>query len=559
MCLAIIVAAHCTYINNGFIWLDHGDIDDGRAIIPLSQWLTAFVNPFAATGFYRPFVTLLHSLDVSLWHAWSPGFHLTSIMLHCGAALLAPFFIGCFVPLSKQERLALALVFGLHPIGFLPAGCISFRSESLMAIFIFLTMLCYEKARFQHSLQWYAAVFLFTLAACFSKETAFFYVPSFILIWEFVGVRRPEGMQPVKGRSGISSKSAALFQTVNGWTTAASVAAALAVAAGLRVHALPTQWRISAATLPWTNGLATRLAVFGHHIGNLISPLQPSYSDAVRIASPGNPFVIVVFALLIAVFLTLIVYRSNDVRGIKLLFALVIITLLPAMDILPLPRFYSPHYGYLAIAPTAGMAMLLVRIVRRKLNVPLWRLFRVLCLCWGLVAGITTELAGVCLKSDLSFFGPETARDHRFLEGWYYLGNHYSDKGDLDRAWTAYGNALQSHKEFLAFVDKPGALMNQSAVALQRNDMAAADSLLRLAQECSAPRMLAAIIYDRAYIADRNGNFDLVIDLLDGKENYLVRPEACVILAKALLQRGREKEAEQLYRRSLGFAGPDHR
>ncbi len=57
-CVAVLIAAHCTYMANGFIWLDHGDIEDGRALVPLSQWMHAFLTPFASSGFYRPAVTL---------------------------------------------------------------------------------------------------------------------------------------------------------------------------------------------------------------------------------------------------------------------------------------------------------------------------------------------------------------------------------------------------------------------------------------------------------------------------------------------------------------------
>ena len=33
--LIVIFILHISYINNGFTWLDHGDIESGRTILPI--------------------------------------------------------------------------------------------------------------------------------------------------------------------------------------------------------------------------------------------------------------------------------------------------------------------------------------------------------------------------------------------------------------------------------------------------------------------------------------------------------------------------------------------
>src|SRR5919108_4391650 len=80
--LAVTFLVHASYIANGFVWLDHGDIESGRAIVPLPQIYTALLTRFGETGFYRPVVTALYSLDAAIYDGWAPGYHLTNIVLH---------------------------------------------------------------------------------------------------------------------------------------------------------------------------------------------------------------------------------------------------------------------------------------------------------------------------------------------------------------------------------------------------------------------------------------------------------------------------------------------
>jgi len=137
LCAAVIAAFHVTYVNNGFVWLDHGDIEQGRALIPLVAMAACLYKLISGYRFYRPLVTLFHSIDASLWGISAPGFHCTNIALHCVAALAAPFLVPHFFPLSLCERCLVTVIFGLHPVAILSVGCISYRSEPLLALFTF--------------------------------------------------------------------------------------------------------------------------------------------------------------------------------------------------------------------------------------------------------------------------------------------------------------------------------------------------------------------------------------------------------------------------------------
>ena len=102
--IMLILLTHAGYIDNGFVWLDHNDIEDGHAILPLSHLSKAFTAPFSKTGFYRPLITIAHSVDYALYGGRPFGFHLSNILFHLMAAIAAGFFVASFVPLLSWQR-----------------------------------------------------------------------------------------------------------------------------------------------------------------------------------------------------------------------------------------------------------------------------------------------------------------------------------------------------------------------------------------------------------------------------------------------------------------------
>jgi hypothetical protein len=521
ICLAAITAAHLLYINNGFVWLDHGDIEQGRAIIPLSKWWIAFTGSFADTGFYRPLVTLLHSLDATLWSVSAPGFHCTNIALHCAAAMAAPFFVASFFPLSSYERGIVALVFGLHPIGILPAGCISFRSESSLALFTFIAVGLYGKARCGRKTMWLLPLFFITSCACFSKETAFFYLPSLILLWEII--------------HGISHRSAPGESKIRGCLPAAlMVAAALGSCFCLRWIAMPLQWCITPVSMPPIENIATRLATLGKHLINLVSPLMPQLSDVVSPCSMVQPMALCVALIigLIAVMSIKAGFRSPA----SVTTCLCAICLFPALNLMPLPRFYSPHYAYLAVAPLAAGVVLIARNIS-GLGRPVATGFKFVVCVWIITMGISTIYAGKRFQSDQTLFYPDVNKDPRFSEGWFYVGNFYRTAGNFNAADSAYDAGLAAAPGCIRFFDRMEFLINKSSIAVRRNDLGAADSMMRLAQSCSPQTMQPDIAYIRADIAARRDDWNAVIELLSSNENNLRRLEARRLLDRALSER----------------------
>ena len=83
-CLAAVV--HAQAVNGGFVWLDHAHLGAGAAVAEPGSWLTVFTRGFADTGYYRPLMALVLSLDAMVDSArW---YHLHSLVWHAAAAAL---------------------------------------------------------------------------------------------------------------------------------------------------------------------------------------------------------------------------------------------------------------------------------------------------------------------------------------------------------------------------------------------------------------------------------------------------------------------------------------
>lgn len=127
-----------------------------------------------ANLYYRPLVTL--SLMTDFWlHGQRPwGYHLTNLLLHLAAVLLAYALLRRAFELSSGSALIVALLFAVHPSRAEAVTWISGRSELLMAVFALASLLCFRRALVLERGRgpWFAGALLAYVAAVLSKETA---------------------------------------------------------------------------------------------------------------------------------------------------------------------------------------------------------------------------------------------------------------------------------------------------------------------------------------------------------------------------------------------------
>lgn len=485
-----------TYLPNGFTWLDHRDIEAQRGILPLVKVHQAFSTRFADTGFYRPVVTILHSLDFALYKNWAPGYHLTNVLLHLGTTATLPFFLSVFLILSSWQILLATLIFTVHPFSILPVGTISYRPELLLAIFVFLSLHFYAKVRRSPNLKNTLLFFAFFSLALLSKETAIVLLPLLIVFWEYLNFKK-------LGRINFKLLTGVLFLYLIYFL--------------LRFQAVPEVWRSKEISLPLFQTLGTRMLAFGKLLLGLFVPFKPGFSDATLIVGIFYPASLAVLFILIGVSLFLIRSRLRSQISISI-FLLFLIFLTPSLNLVPLPRFYSPHYGYLAVSAFAILIVLLAEKFRG--------FFRFLYICiiivWIFFASFFTLQAGRLFKNDLTLFQPEVDQDPNFLEAHYYLGYYYLSKKDLRSAKKHYQSILVQPKNVLAFADRFAFYLNLGSISLVEGRLLEAQNFFKRCKK------YAVSPYQRQVLAYNE-----------------------TLLAKALNAAGKKQEAEDLIREIL--------
>lgn len=478
---------YSSFINNGFSWLDHGDIERGRALLPLVKLPSAFISRFGQTGFFRPLVTVINSVDFALYGLWAPGFHLTNVILHLAATFAAAVFLARLFAFSFKEKLLVFFIVGLHPLAFLPVGAVSYRQELLLALFTYLTLYFHRRKKLLPAA-------LCFLAALFSKETALFLLPVLILLFDRLYLW----------------EIALLF--IYGW---------------LRFLAVPEIWHTTATVLPLSEALGTRITAVSKLALQLLLPLKPSLSDAAAIVPLTDIKIIPAAAL----FALLIFSFRRFHPSLKKAVILLTILLLPALNIIPVPRFSSPHYGYVVLPALAALVLLFRKWCLKRYKSA--TICNFLVVIWLIISGFSTFRAGFQFKNDLTLFGPEVAADGRFLEGHQYLGDYYFKTNEFEKAEIHYELALKKDPEVIAFVDEGSTMNNLAGVYLAQKKLTEADGLLAALSRKPGWNENQNLIYNRALIAANQDDWRKVIELLNRGDIQWNRPEPLLLLERA--------------------------
>ncbi len=440
---------HISYLFNGFVWLDHIDIESKAAILPIEKILTAANSSYAQTSFYRPVVTIFHSLDYFIYDRYAPGYHLTNLFLHLAAALASTVFIYQFIKLTTKEILIITSWVGLHSASWSTVGIISNRPDLLSTLFSMLAIIFYSKSRL-------LLMVLFCLLAFGSKETSFWIIPLGIIIFE------------IKNNFKLQTRT-----WLAGITTIGFVIS--------RHSILGFNWKLTYPDWPIATHLGTRLSLIPKYLIGLFFPWPTPFADTVKLEST-NSFSAIAGIIMIIIFIFLLrKYWKNAEIQIGLL--LVAGSLLPGLNLIPLPRFYSNNYVYFSIIAAGILIILLCRKYSHK---PLLFIL--------IIFSFITFVQGTYLKSDKTLFTREVEKNPYYSEGWFYL--------------KKYDLALEKNSQYYSYLDHAAAINNLAGVYLSQNNLDAADNLL-----VQLP-ITETVAYNRAVIAAQKNNCQLAIAFL---------------------------------------------
>jgi hypothetical protein len=499
--VALAIAAHATALRGGFIWLDHAHLEDGLALASPSRFLELFTRGFAGTGFYRPLMALSLSLDAAV--SGAPAFYRSVTLFWHALAALGVGVCARALGLSARAALVAGAGFAVHPLTALVASATAFRSESMSLVFL-LGLLVAHRAG---SSGWAAAAML---GGALTKETAWLLGPLFVAAAELDA-----------RRAGRPSAKLLLV----------SEAAAFGLASALR-WAFAPPFRATHLDLSWGEALGTRLAAFAKSALALTLPFDRGVCDAFPVTPLAS-----VAALSGAAALAGVAWLAYRRRGVARLFAL---ALLPALQLVPVMRWWSPHYLYV---PLAFGAMLFGELAER------WRGARLLVLAGAGVACAALSLTeGRRYGSDTALFGPEVTREPACREAHFFLGEAARERRRWSDAAAHYERALHPTPGYLAYLDELATLENLGAARFASGELerakAAWSSALARAASSERARYL---VHDLAVLALREGDAQEAARLLEAEST---RPDALpaslTVRARALHALGRDDEAMRL-------------
>ena len=163
-------------LSNGFVWDDFDIIVDNRETHDIRNLGRVLLSPDLRAPYYRPLPRAMLVIEYALWGPTPWAFHLVSVLAHLAATGLL-FFWARRLFRRDLPAFAVALLWGVHPVGAEAVGFVSVRTGTLAVLFGLASLLTLERAAdHPDRRQAWASGLLFFLALA-SKEQALMLLP----------------------------------------------------------------------------------------------------------------------------------------------------------------------------------------------------------------------------------------------------------------------------------------------------------------------------------------------------------------------------------------------
>ncbi|HVZ16371.1 MAG TPA: tetratricopeptide repeat protein [Terriglobales bacterium] len=305
-----------------------------------------FQNPLIVGSFWRPIFSLWLLINYALFGTNSIGWHATTVAIY---SLSTYTVYRLVLRLGADPWLATfaALIFAVHPAHLESAAWVSGVTDSLLSIFLFISLLCFIRgtARNNTDSLWIALSVVFYALAILTKETA---IVEPVLVATYVFLFSSE-IRRVRKAAILTFPFLVL--------TALYLIARHSVLHEFSHVYLPISSRDALVALP------SLIYFYGKHL------LWPVGLSVIYDASPitnlqwTNFWGPAVTILLVVICGAAYLWRSRD-RISAFAFVLLVVPLLPALNIRVLEPGNFLHDRYLFL-PSAGFALLIARQIRR--------------------------------------------------------------------------------------------------------------------------------------------------------------------------------------------------
>lgn len=423
--LLIIIAASVPFVfslGGRFVFDDQAMIVADKTIHSLSNIPKAFTHGLGAgTHYYRPFVSVSYIVNYAMFGENPVGYKVTNLLLHVLCALLV-FFFARHILKGRSAPLLAALVFAVHPAHTENVAWISGRMDLLATAFALMSILAFYKYDGLGKRGWYIASLGLFLGALLSKESVIV-LPALILILMIVRDPRP-GIKKAIAEIIPFTIIAILFFFV-------------------RQQILGQPFAGGNVTPPLIQRLLSAPAALLYYCRILVLPAQAQPLHDLFKPSLWHPAIIVgTWASAIVLFAAAVGLRRRfTVLSFSILW--VIISLLPALHIIPLPwmaiceRFlYLPSVGFSLLFGLAGGWII---SQRPRLLQNIWPMAAGLGFAGLLIYCAMQSYAGAALWSNNKALASRMVEcGPRLSEVRMYAGETYYNVGEIDRAIEEY-------------------------------------------------------------------------------------------------------------------------
>lgn len=297
--------------------------------IPLAFTQNVFGMHGLTTNFYRPILLVSYIVDYQLWKLAPFGYHLTNVIIH----LIVSIFVWLFLHSLFQEKflsLTGALIFSLHPLHTQTVAWIAARNDLLLGMFSILTLYFYHEFKIRNEKKYFILSLLSYTAAIFTKEQAIFLVFS-IPLYDFLIQKKNDFRINAKNLITYSHyMSVLILYFIIRVTIFGSIFG-------------ETNYEI----LDFSARLQQLTYILGKYTQLILLPVNLNLIHSI------NTIFYAIIGVLVIILSLIIVYKYKNIST-KLLFGFIwlFISLLPSLNIFPLPvpvlehRLYTPIIGF---------------------------------------------------------------------------------------------------------------------------------------------------------------------------------------------------------------------
>lgn len=418
----LVLVAFYPGLSGQFVMLDDPRYVTSNSNIRSFSWQTiawAFTTFHAAN--WHPITWLSLVLDYQFYELEPFGYHLTNLVFHIFNTLLV-FLVLYRLTGAFWHSLAVAVLFGLHPMRVESVSWVSERKDVLSAFFWLLTMAAYLRyVRLKSVASYVLMAFVFSLGLM--SKPVLVTLPAVLLLIDYWPLRR------------LNWKAV--------WEKAPLVGLTVASVA-LTIAAQQEGGAVQATSIPFLERVSNAIVSYVQYLVLTVWPLNlsPWYSHPSLEGPPLSPVHVAGAAALLVGITALLLHKKVRASLLPVGWFWFLGTLVPMIGLFQVGRqgmadryMYIPHIGLMMVLVWGSFAL------------PVWKSSPARIIGFVLAAGITIALATLSWrqtavwKNDLSLFRYTTQRNPNSFIAHQALGFTYRRMGRNDEAIEALEKA----------------------------------------------------------------------------------------------------------------------